>query len=62
MRFIYYFNNPEHEDVISGKANQVEKIMFDKHGRLNKEFGSEFFDKADNIATELFLLSQTQNN
>jgi predicted ATPase len=59
---IYYFNNPKHEDVISGKANQVEKIMFDKHGRLNKEFGSGFFDEADNIATELFLLSHTQSN
>ena len=59
---LYYFYKPNHPDVLSGKSNQVEKIEIDKHGRLNKEFGSGFFDEADNIATELFLLSHPQSN
>ena len=59
---LYFFYNPDHPYVISRKVNQVEKIEFDKHGRLNKEFGSGFFDEADNIATELFLLSHPQSN
>ena len=59
---IYYFNKPNNPDVLSGEIEQVKKIEIDEFGRLNKEFGKGFFDEADSIAMELFLLQQSQSN
>jgi predicted ATPase len=59
---IYYINKPNNPDVLSGETEQVNKIEIDEFGRLNKEFGKGFFDEADNIAMDLFLLQQSQSN
>jgi predicted ATPase len=59
---IYYFYKPTHPDVIDRKVKQVEKIDIDKSGRLSKNFGNGFFDEADNIAINLFLLNKDQAN
>jgi predicted ATPase len=59
---IYYFNKPDNPNVLSGEIEQVIKIEIDEMGRLNKEFGKGFFDEADNIAMDLFLLQQSQSN
>lgn len=59
---IYYFYKPNRPEVVNGEVKQVERIEIDRYGRLSKEFGSGFFDEADNISIELFLLSNKQNN
>ncbi len=59
---IHYLYPPNHPEVLSGEVQQVKKIEIDEFGRLNKEFGKGFFDEADNIAMELFLLQQSQSN
>ncbi len=59
---IYYFYKPEHQAVLNKIANQVEKIEIDEYGRLSKEFGSGFFDEADKIALDIFLLKHSQSN
>jgi predicted ATPase len=59
---IYYFYKPDHEAVVKKQASQVEKIEIDNFGRLTKEFGSGFFDEADKIALDIFLLMQGQSN
>lgn len=59
---IYYFYKANHPAVISKEVNQVEKIEIDEFGRLSKEFGTGFFDEADKIALDIFLLKQSQSN
>ncbi len=59
---IYYFYKPNHQAVLNKQVNQVEKIEIDEFGRLSKEFGSGFFDEADRIALDIFLLKQSQSN
>ena len=59
---IYYFYKPDHPAVLNKQVNQVEKIDIDEYGRLSKEFGSGFFDEADRIALDIFLLKQSQSN
>ncbi|WP_416439676.1 DUF3696 domain-containing protein [Phnomibacter sp. MR] len=59
---IYYFYPPDHPDVVSGREPQVKKINIRNDGSLTGEFGSGFFDEADNIALELFLLKKSQEN
>ena len=59
---IYYFYKPDHEAVLNKQVNQVEKIEIDELGRLTKEFGTGFFDEADRIALDIFLLKQSQSN
>jgi predicted ATPase len=59
---IYYFYPPDHPDVVSGREPQVKKININDDGSLTGEFGSGFFDEADNIALELFLLKKSQEN
>jgi predicted ATPase len=56
---IYYFYHP---DKIPPGEKQVKKINMQKDGRLTDDFGSGFFDEADNIALELFLLKESQHN
>ena len=59
---IYYFYKPDHQAVLNKEVNQVEKIEIDEFGKLSKEFGLGFFDEADRIALDIFLLSQSQSN
>jgi predicted ATPase len=59
---IYYFYKPSNTLVKSKKVNQVEKIEIDKFGRLSKEFGGGFYDEADKISLDLFLLNQYNFN
>lgn len=56
---IYYFYPP---DKIPDEERQVKKIHIQDDGSLTEEFGTGFFDEADNIAMELFLLKQSQKN
>lgn len=56
---IYYFYPPN--DVPKGEK-QVYPINITNDGKLNKNFGKGFFDEADNIALELFLLNNNQSN
>lgn len=56
---LYYFND---HDTLSPLEDQVKSININKNGSLTDGFGSGFFDEADNIALELFLLNQSKNN
>lgn len=56
---IYYFYPPT--EVPPGEK-QVKKINIREDGGLTDDFGTGFFDEADNIALELFLLKQSQKN
>jgi hypothetical protein len=56
---IYYFYPPD--DVPEGE-NQMYPINILEDGSLDKNFGKGFFDEADNIALELFLLKNHQSN
>jgi predicted ATPase len=56
---IHYFYAPD--DVPEGE-NQIYPINIQEDGSLSKNFGKGFFDEADNIALELFLLKNQQNN
>lgn len=56
---IYYFYPPT--EVPEGEK-QVKKINIQQDGSLTDDFGTGFFDEADNIALELFLLKQSQKN
>ncbi|MEY4905651.1 MAG: hypothetical protein RLZZ292_3466, partial [Bacteroidota bacterium] len=48
---IYYFYEPER---IPKGRNQVEKITIQKDGSLDNDFGSGFFDEADNLSIDLY--------
>ena len=56
---IYYFYPPN--EIPEGEP-QIKKINIQDDGSLSDEFGTGFFDEADNIAMELFLLKQSQKN
>ncbi|MEO7048251.1 MAG: DUF3696 domain-containing protein [Ferruginibacter sp.] len=56
---IYYFYHP---DQVPVGEDQVKKIYINDDGSLTDDFGSGFFDEADNIALELFLLNKSQSN
>ncbi len=56
---LFYFNNPED---IETSDEQITKININKDGSLTDNFGAGFFDQADNIALDLFLLNQSQKN
>ncbi len=56
---LYYFYHP---DKIPNGEEQIKKINVNKDGSLTDNFGEGFFDEADNIALELFLISQGQKN
>ena len=59
MTQLYYFNHP---DNVPKGEEQVKKININKDGSLTDNFGEGFFDEADKIALELFLLTQVQKN
>ncbi len=52
---IHYLN-------VSKESEKTFPIFITKDGRLTRDFGTGFFDEADNIATELFLLRNSQQN
>lgn len=56
---IYYFYHP---DKVPIGEEQLKKINITKRGSLTDNFGEGFFDEADNIALELFLINRSQNN
>lgn len=56
---LYYFIHPEN---ITNDTNQITLININDDGSLTNEFGTGFFDEADNIALELFLLKSSQKN
>ena len=55
---IYYFHHPEY--VPTG-AQQVKKIEIQTDGSLSSDFGTGFFDEADNLAISLFNLKNRKN-
>ena len=57
--YIYYFYHPAN---IPKDETQVKKININRNDNLSDNFGKGFFDEADNIALELFLINQNQNN
>ena len=56
---IYYFNSPE---ANLENEQQIKAIVISEDGTLSSDFGSGFFDEADKIALDLFLLNQSQKN
>ena len=54
---IYYFNDPN----IPAGEKQVKKIEILEDGSLSDDFGSGFFDEADNLAINLFNLQNRKN-
>jgi predicted ATPase len=57
---IYYFDNQNENPVV--KDVVIKKISINKDGSLSETFGEGFFDEADKIALELFLLKKHQTN
>lgn len=53
---LYYLYPPD--QVPEGRP-QVEHIELDAHGHMRQEFGSGFFDEADNLSIQLFHLKHT---
>lgn len=56
---LYYFYHP---DEIPKGEKQVKKIEIGQDGRLSDYFGEGFFDEADNLAIQLFVLNKTASN
>ena len=56
---IYYFNDPSN---VKDGEEVVYPININGDGSLTRDFGKGFFDEADNIALDLFLLNQSQKN
>jgi predicted ATPase len=56
---IYYFHEP---NSVPQAEKQVRKIEIQDDGILSNEFGSGFFDEADNLATQLFVLNKNASN
>jgi predicted ATPase len=56
---LYYFNSP---NKIADGQEQIYEININESGQLSRDFGPGFFDEADSIATELFLLRNSQQN
>ncbi len=52
---VYYLNN-----VSENAKAPVKKITFEQDGSLSSNFGSGFFDEADNIAIDIFNLKNRQ--
>ena len=56
---IYYFNDP---DKLNPGESYIKKINFNRDGTLSQEFGTGFFDEADNLSISLFNLNKSQKN
>ena len=57
---IYYFDNKNEDSLIRDVV--IKKISINKDGSLSEPFGEGFFDEADKIALELFLIKKHQVN
>ena len=57
---LYYFHHPNKK--IPDGEKQIYPINIREDGSLTKNFGTGFFDEASNIALELFLLKNEQQN
>lgn len=57
---IYYFENKNEDKRV--KDLKINKINIEKDGSLSQSFGEGFYDEADKIALELFLLKKHQTN
>lgn len=57
---IYYFDNKNEDPLINDLV--IKKIAINKDGSLSEPFGEGFYDEADKIALELFLLKKHQTN
>jgi predicted ATPase len=57
---VIYYLSSNHE--LGGDEPRVRKININGDGTLTDDFGSGFFDEADKIALELFLLNKSQGN
>lgn len=56
---LFYFNEP---DIHLNGEKLVKKIEIQKDGSLSSEFGNGFFDEADNLAIQLFVLNKNASN
>jgi predicted ATPase len=56
---IYYFNKPGSEEA---EESLFRTIHIESNGRMTRGFGSGFFDEAESIAFELFMLNQNRQN
>ncbi len=54
---IYYFNSPE-----SKEKNLIRRIKINKDGTLDGEFGTGFFDEADNLALAIYRNASSSKN
>lgn len=55
----YYFNHP---NKVPKNEIQVKKITIEENGTLSQGFGPGFFDEADNLAMQLFVMNANYNN
>lgn len=58
---IHYLFHPESEHT-KKTGEQLRTIRIQEDGRLDKEFGTGFFDEADNLALNLYSYNKTQLN
>jgi predicted ATPase len=58
---IHYLFDPKSEHT-QRTGEQLRTIRIQKDGRLDKEFGTGFFDEADNLALNLYSYNKTQLN
>jgi predicted ATPase len=58
---IYYIDDPD-PNKREPNAPQVREITIDKFGCMSQDFGSGFFDEADNLAIQLFTLNRNTAN
>jgi len=58
---IYYFNSPYNDKIPKGK-NQIKALEVNEDGSLTGNFGTGFFDEADNIAIELYRIQKKNLN
>ncbi len=56
---IHYFSDPKQ---LNEGEEQVKEIKIKKNGVLTHEFGTGFLDEADNLAIDLFQISDTAQN
>jgi predicted ATPase len=56
---LYYFYDPK--NIPPGQP-QVQKININSDGSLTNDFGSGFFDEADNIGLDIWKLNNSQKN
>ena len=56
---IHYFTDPKQ---LAKGEKQIKEIRIKKNGVLTQDFGTGFFDEADNLAIDLFQISDSAQN